>query len=308
MTTASWQAPNTDVPVRDAATVMLLRDGAEGLEVFMLLRNLKSDFVGGAFVFPGGGVDDDDRHADLDAVCEGLTDADASAALGIDRGGLAFWVAAIRECFEEAGVLLARAAGAPDLLEFDDPDVAARFDVHRKAVDRAERRLVDVCVEEGLQLTVDRIHYVSHWITPFGAPRRYDTRFFVALAPDHQVPLHDDREAIDNLWIRPAAALARHRAGEMEMIFPTLRNLEWLEPFATTAEAIAAARALTDIPRMLPRIARGADGELQLLLPGEAGYDEAARPGEDGPRVAVAEMTEMARDRTGRDADERERT
>lgn len=96
-----------DVPLRDAATVMLVRDGRAGLEVFMLRRNLNSDFVGGAYVFPGGAVDDHDRHTDLDPVCEGRNDADASAQLGIDRGGLAFWVAAIRECFEEAGVLLA---------------------------------------------------------------------------------------------------------------------------------------------------------------------------------------------------------
>jgi 8-oxo-dGTP pyrophosphatase MutT (NUDIX family) len=95
------------VPVRDAATVMLVRDGVEGLEVFMLRRNLRSDFVGGAYVFPGGGVDDHDRHDDLEVVCAGRSDAEASDRLGVDRGGLAFWVAAIRESFEEAGVLLA---------------------------------------------------------------------------------------------------------------------------------------------------------------------------------------------------------
>src|SRR5438045_7172367 len=103
------------IAVRDAATVMLVRDAANGggMEVFMLRRNLNSDFVGGAYVFPGGAVDEEDRHADLERVCQGLSDDAASVQLGIPSGGLAFWVAAVRECFEEAGVLLA----VPD----DDP-------------------------------------------------------------------------------------------------------------------------------------------------------------------------------------------
>src|SRR5581483_1632353 len=113
------------VEVRDAATVMLVRDGAGGLEVFMLRRNLNSDFVGGAYVFPGGAVDVADRHADLEAVCEGRSDDQASQLLEIDSGGLAYWVAAIRECFEEAGVLLAYDAGG-QLVSLADPDVAAR--------------------------------------------------------------------------------------------------------------------------------------------------------------------------------------
>ena len=110
----------TDVVLRDAATVLILRDGPDGLEVFMVRRNLNSDFVGGAYVFPGGAVDPEDRHADLEAICEGYTDAEASRRLGIDRGGLAYWVAAIRESFEEAGVLLAyRSDGS--IVDLDDP-------------------------------------------------------------------------------------------------------------------------------------------------------------------------------------------
>ena len=200
--------PVGEVPLRDAATVMLVRDGSEGLEVFMLRRNLKSDFVGGAYVFPGGAVDPHDRHQNLEPICTGRTDADASGQLGIDGGGLAFWVAAIRECFEEAGVLLAYDADE-QVVRFDDPTVADRFAIHRKSVDSGERRLVDVCLDERLRLAVDTIYYFSHWITPEGAPRRYDTRFFVTRAPDGQVPLHDNHEVIANLWIRPADALGR---------------------------------------------------------------------------------------------------
>lgn len=264
------------VTVRDAATVMLVRDSAAGrLEVFMLRRNLNSDFVGGAYVFPGGAVDPEDRHADLEPICEGRTDADASTALGLHppTGGLAYWVAAIRESFEEAGVLLAYDATG-DVIDLRDPDVAARFDVHRGAVDRSERRLVEVCAEEGLRLAVDGMHYFSHWITPVGPPRRYDTRFFVAAAPVGQTPLHDDRETIANCWIAPPDALAQHRDGAFDLILPTIRNLEAIARFDTAADVLAAAAALDQIPAVLPRVIDDGDG-IRILLPGDPGYDEA---------------------------------
>ena len=273
---ASGIAPAIDeVPLRDAATVMLVRDAPDGsgLEVAMLLRNLKSDFVGGAYVFPGGAVDPDDRHANLDAVCTGRSDADASERLGIERGGLAFWVAAIRECFEEAGVLLARDA-AGEVITFADPAVDARFIEHRRAVDTGARRLVEICADEDLQLIVDDIYFFSHWITPEGAPRRYDTRFFVARAPEGQVPLHDDREVIANLWIRPSDALARYHAGEFDLVFPTMRSLMALERFSCADDALAAAAAVNQVPTILPRIVEDASG-YRILLPGDDGYDDA---------------------------------
>jgi 8-oxo-dGTP pyrophosphatase MutT (NUDIX family) len=271
------------VAIRDAATVMLVRDAPEGtahageLEVFMLLRNLQSDFVGGAYVFPGGGVDDHDRRADLEAVCEGRSDADASAQLGVESGGLAFWVAAIRESFEEAGVLLAY-DGADDgsgaeLIRFDDEATVARFAAHRAEVDRGDRRLVEVCQAEGLQLAVDTMYYFAHWITPEGPTRRYDTRFFVARAPAGQVPLHDDREVIANLWIRPSDALAQHRAGEFDLILPTMRSLTALARFVTADELLAAAAAIGEVPTILPRIVKD-QGGVRIVLPGDPGYDD----------------------------------
>ncbi len=264
------------IAVRDAATVMLVRDGSDGLlEVFMLRRNLNSDFVGGAYVFPGGAVDPADRHADLEPMCEGRTDADASTALGLDQpGGLAYWVAAIRESFEEAGVLLAYDA-AGEVVDFREPAVAERFDRHRAAVDGGERRLVEICAEEGLRLAVDGIHYFSHWITPIGPVRRYDTRFFVAAAPVGQTPLHDDRETIANCWIAPAEALARHAAGEFDLILPTIRNLEAIARFDTAAEVLSAAAALDQVPAILPRVVDEGEG-IRILLPGDPGYDDAA--------------------------------
>ena len=290
-------APLADVPVRDAATVMLVRDGADGLEVFMLRRNLNSDFVGGAYVFPGGAVDDHDRHVDLEPICEGRTDAEASAALGIESGGLAYWVAAIRECFEEAGVLLAYDAHG-EVVRLGDPAVAERFSVHRHAVDHGERRLVDVCAEEGLRLAVDGMHYFSHWITPEGAPRRYDTRFFVAAAPVEQEALHDDRETIANTWIRPADALERHHRGDFDMIFPTIRSLEAIDRFDAAADLLGAASAFDDVPAVLPRVMADSGG-MRIVLPGDPGYERGRglRPGEPlpglsgGPQIPVGERS-----------------
>jgi len=217
----------------------------------MLRRHLDSAFVGGAYVFPGGAVDEEDRHADLESVCDGRSDEQASRLLEIDGGGLAYWVAAVRECFEEAGVLLAH-RGDGEVVSFADPEVAERFRLHRKAVDSGERRLIDVCRVEGLHLAADQIHYFSHWITPMGAPRRFDTRFFVTAAPPEQVPLHDDRETIANLWVRPVDALDRHRAGELELIYPTIKSLEAISRFERSADLLDAVangyRLVSDAP------------------------------------------------------------
>jgi 8-oxo-dGTP pyrophosphatase MutT (NUDIX family) len=255
------------VPVRDAATVMLLRDGDAGLEVCMLQRNLNSDFVGGAYVFPGGGVDPEDSSQELQAVCRGRTDADASRLVGVERGGLAFWVAAVRESFEEAGVLLA-AHEDGSVVAFDDPATAARFEDHRAEVDAGRRSLAEVCRTEGLSLTVGDMHYFSRWVTPLGSPRRYDTRFFVAAAPDGQEALHDDREVIGVRWLTPGEALEDHRAGRITMIFPTVRTMVALERFDTAAAVLAHAAAQAEVHAVVPML-RDEGGGLRLILPGD---------------------------------------
>jgi 8-oxo-dGTP pyrophosphatase MutT (NUDIX family) len=272
MSTPTEPVPATK-PLREAATVMLLRDTPTGLEVFMLRRTLNAAFVGGAYVFPGGAVDPHDRNDDLAEHCIGLTDAVASDLLGVDSGGLAYWVAALRECFEEAGVLIARTADG-ESMSFADPATAARFNGFQHAVHDGELRLVELCAAEGLRLATDDVRYVSHWVTPVGEPRRFDTRFFVARAPADQEPLHDDNETIDSLWVNPAVALERHRAGELFMIFPTIKNLEFLAPFATCAEVLAAADAIGRPPMILPRIVKRGEG-IAVLMPGDEGYDDA---------------------------------
>ncbi len=257
------------VVLRDAATVLILRDGYEGLEVFMLRRNLNSDFVGGAYVFPGGAVDPGDRHAHLEPVCEGRTDADASRRLGIESGGLAFWVAAIRESFEEAGVLLAY--DLDGVVDLDDAASLERWAHHRQQVDTGQLTMIDLCRLERLRLAVDGMHYFSHWVTPEGAPRRYDTRFFLAAAPSNQTPLHDDRETIAHEWLRPSDGIARAESGELTMMPPTIASLKAISRFDTAADALGAAREITHVPEVLPRVIE-ADGGIRIVLPGDPAY------------------------------------
>lgn len=268
-------------PARDAATVLLVRDapdpdGGPDIEVCMLRRNLEAEFSAGAYVFPGGSVDPEDRGPAAAALCRGRTDAEASAVLGVESGGLAFWVAALRECFEEAGVMLAgttEAAGTtpPDLR---DPAVAERFAAHRRALNEGRTGMIQVCEEEGLVLATDTLHYVSHWITPQLSPRRYDTRFFVTVVPPGQEAEHDEGETIDTVWVRPRATLASIDEAEVDLLPPTTANLRNLAPFRTTAEVMAWAAQVTDVPTVLP-VVLIEDGHVLILRPGDPGYEEA---------------------------------
>jgi 8-oxo-dGTP pyrophosphatase MutT (NUDIX family) len=275
-------SPADAVVIRPAATVMLVRDGAdapsedERLEVLMVRRNLRSDFVGGAYVFPGGSVDLADAGPEAEAACSGRSDADASALLGIETGGLAYWVAVLRETFEEAGLLLAERPGGPALLA-GDPEEEARFVAERAAVNAGTRRFLDLCRDEGLRLMVGDVHYFAHWITPRGAPRRFDTRFFVAAAPPGQRAAHDAGETIAETWVSPQRALAAHRAGDFEMIFPTIRNLQAISRFTSAGALLhAAAEASGAVPTIEPRVVADGNG-VRIVLPGDDGYDDSGQ-------------------------------
>lgn len=249
-----------DTPARppvphQSATVIMVRDGDEGPEVFLMERSSFGQF-GGLHVFPGGKVDAADGDPRLLGLARGPSAADASLTLNLAHGGFAHWVAALRECFEEAGLLLAcRADGS--LVEMRDPDLRARLTKDRARLNAGEKgALEELCEREGLGLATDRLAYVAHWITPMGTPSRYDTRFFVALAPEHQEALHDGHETVESHWIRPEVALARHGEGEMPMISPTIKNLEALCGYSS-ARALVEAKAAVDprdIPTILPRI------------------------------------------------------
>lgn len=265
-----------EVPIRPAATVMLIRDRtAAAFEVFMLQRTLSAAFAKGMYVFPGGRVDVGDSEDELEDLCDGLSDEEASSLLQVPTGGLAYWVAAIRECFEEAGVLLARHNSSQEILCFDNPDVVAKFAQARQQIYEGTLTLVQLCVRENLHLITDSIHYVSHWITPLGESRRFDTRFFVARAPHAQEPLHDDGETIASLWVTPGDALTRRERGELAMIPPTIKNLEFLADHQTTTDVLDAASKIGVPTTILPRLQTDEDGKvIGILLPGQPGYED----------------------------------
>src|SRR5574341_465440 len=182
-----------------AATMTLVRDAPRGLEVLMLQRSLSLAFMPGVHVFPGGALDAADDSPALRALCVGLDDAAASRMLGLERGGLAYWIAAIREAFEEAGILLAY--DARGRIVPLNGTAAERYRAHRRALDAGHRDFTEFVLSEGLRLAVDRLRYFGHWITPVNSPRRYDTRFFLAIAPENQEAWHDERETIAHVWM-----------------------------------------------------------------------------------------------------------
>ena len=263
---------NDSLVPRPAATVMMLRNADDGVEVLMLRRNLNSDFVGGAYVFPGGGVDAVDAQSSAEQLVAGIDDVSASARLGLASGGLAYYVACVRELFEEAGLLIARHAEG-NFIRFDEPSRTERFSEYRRQVNERETRFLDVVANEKLQLDLGSLEYFAHWVTPVGPPRRYDTRFFVAVAPEAQTAAHDAGETVADTWVNPKEALAMHARGELEMIFPTIKNLENIADCATANEVLDMARSLSDIPRIEPRIVNR-NGQVAIVMPDEPGFND----------------------------------
>jgi len=285
---------NPPVTPRPAATLILVRDASDGMEVLLAKRTHLAQFAGGAHVFPGGAVDESDAAPELATLASGIDDAEASKRLGIDRGGLGYWIAAIRECFEEAGLLFAHAHDDV-LIDFDE-DAVTRFDSARKALAAGDATLLHLLQSNNLRLATDRLHYFSHWITQAGRPRRYDTRFFLAEAPARQTPSHDGEELVNHLWIRPGEAIERGSRGELNLMFPTLKTLESLSKLGDVATAVEFARTLRVMPPMSPRAGTGRDGK-KLLVPGDFAYAELGKldPAQKGtasyeivPGVAVS--------------------
>ena len=235
---------------RLAATVLLVRDGAHGLEVFMVERHHQIDFATGALVFPGGKVDPGDADPRLAERC--------GESLAKDEPARALRVAAIRETFEECGGLLARPRGSRELVP------AARLP-------KPDSDFAALLCREDLFAACDLLVPFAHWITPAIVPKRFDTHFFIAAAPADQLALHDGRESVDSVWIAPQAALDAAEAGRRTIIFPTLMNLARLAQAKDAADALVRAR-FARIVTVQPAVARGADGKPQLSIPAEADY------------------------------------
>ena len=231
--------------IRPASTLCLLRPEPEGMEVLMVRRAAASAFVGGGYVFPGGAVDDDDH-----------TDLARQAVSGVEDPELFPWAAAaLREAAEESGVLV---MSAPD---------PALLGLHGS-------ELYEALVAAGMALDGGRLAYLSNWVTPAGEPRRFDTRFFLAEVSPGTEARPDEHEVTETTWITPAGALERAKKREWFMLPPTVLTLRTLARFETPVEAITFARSQANVPRIEPKLVVGEGGSIQILMPGQAGYDE----------------------------------
>ena len=255
------------IPIKPAATVILMREEIKGeFEIFMVKRSSRSTF-GSLYVFPGGKLDPEDSENDLYSYCEGMNNEEASKQLGIKDNGLSFWIACIRECFEEAGVLLTN----PDDSILQDTYKLTKL---RKELNNKEITFKEICVSESLRLRTKNIVPCAHWITPDIETKRFDTRFFLAKVNAKQLASHDGFELTESFWIKPADALAKLKNGEMNMILPTIKNIEKLAEFSSSTEAFNYFEGLGDnaIPPILPKFIKK-DGEWVGFLPGEEGYE-----------------------------------
>ena len=242
-------------PIRPAATVILVRPAAQSFEIFMLRRTSKAAFAGGMYVFPGGRVDPEDHFNKYAAICTGPSESQQPQAKALGYDHLGYWVAGIRESFEEAGLLLAY-DDAGNYLAFDSQEKAERFAAQREPMHRAELSLHELCEAEKLTLAVDRIHYYNRVVTPRGRPRRFDTRFFIAEAPVGQVGLHDDTETVDSVWISPQEALQKHDAGEFGLMRITQMQLTELSAHASMEALLEMAAMRQEFPVSRPKLPR----------------------------------------------------
>jgi len=254
----------TAVAPRPASTILLLRDNAAAkeIEVFMMVRHYEIDFNSGALVFPGGSVDASDKEIIARPQLY-------SGGEGLDASGLSFRIAAIRETFEESGILLARPQGADTLV---DAKRASEIEAaHRVALNERKTTFPQVVADNKLSLALDQLVPYAHWITPEGMPKRFDTWFFLASAPPAQLGAHDGRESTDSIWVSPREALEGGETGRFKLPFPTTRNLIRLGKQPNVRAALDDSRGKT-VVTVMPVMTK-LNGGRQLRIPLEAGYD-----------------------------------
>jgi 8-oxo-dGTP pyrophosphatase MutT (NUDIX family) len=259
---------------RPASTILLLRDspGPDGqaaddkgrgeIEVFMMVRHYEIDFNSGALVFPGGSVDAGDH--DIAGRPELYTGGE-----GLDAEALGFRIAAIRETFEESGILLARPRGSTALVDAKRAgEIEAR---NRAALCEGKTTFLKVLTDNDMLLTLDGLVPYAHWITPEGMPKRFDTWFFLAAAPPDQAGAHDGKESTDSIWVSPREALAGGESGRFKLPFPTTRNLIKLGKHRAVKSALddATGKPVVTVMPVMTRL----NGGRQLRIPADAGYD-----------------------------------
>jgi 8-oxo-dGTP pyrophosphatase MutT (NUDIX family) len=245
------------VPV-PSATLILLRQGSQGIEVLLLQRTPRSGFIPGAWVFPGGRVDPEDGDPEILPHIEGLTEREAREQLafeGVEFPALAFWVAAARETFEETGALLSPGAASmkPDELEGA-----------RRSLLEGERSFREILKDLGLTLNLRRLQYHGYWLTPECEPRRYETRFFMTEVNSDVLVTPHEREMVADRWLTPNQAIARNQAGALPLVLPTLFTLQELLPFRTPREAIEELGG-RPVPKRLP-VPERAEGGVRFHL------------------------------------------
>lgn len=244
------EPPEEPATPHPAATIVLLRQGERALEVLLMRRHRSSGFVPGAWVFPGGRVDPADSGPSLYERVRGLPRPVEPPS--------SFWNAALRELFEETGVLLARSRDEQGEWAPDAGSDRGLERCRRRLMDES-MTLLDVLEEQDVVLDASGTVHIAHWVTPVVEPRRYDTHFFAAALPDGRAALPDPREMTEAAWLSPAAALDRFHEGKLPMVFPTVRTLESLADYQTVDHALEALRR-APVPRILPRLVRTDNG------------------------------------------------
>ncbi len=252
------------VAPRPASTILLLRDAAalKEIEVFMMVRHYEIDFNSGALVFPGGSVDKGDKEI----IAKSALYAGGE---GLDEAALSFRIAAIRETFEESGILLARPRGSTALIDAKrarEIEEACRADLCDGKIS-----FLEVLTDNGMLLALDELVPYAHWITPEGMPKRFDTWFFLAAAPPEQLGAHDGKESTDSIWVSPREALEGGETGRFKLPFPTTRNLIKLGKQPSVKAALDDSRD-KPIVTVTPVMTKTATGR-QLRIPREAGCD-----------------------------------
>ncbi len=259
---------------KKAATVILLRDKEPGgLEVFLLKRHEKSSFMGGNFVYPGGRVDREDGSLEICSFSKGVTFDEAQkifAATTSPEESFAYWIAAIRELFEEAGVLLAYDQ-KDNLFQIKNRDEQEKWLQYRESLQKGKISICEMAQREKLLFALDQLHYYAHWITPEARPERFDTRFFLARYPSGQEASHDQKETTAGIWITPRKALEENLKGEVVLSPPTLKTLEDLSRFNTIDEIFNSVKQ-KDIRPILPLLTKISSGPL-IVFPWDPEYD-----------------------------------